>query len=116
MENNEAMVNDEELNDVEVIDTDEVCEQDDSEVTEGGLDGLSFAAGAIVTLLIAKGVKKVVNSAPVQNEVNKVKTKWKEHKEARAAAKEAKKLKIVDTTVVKEAEVEPETEEKVVGK
>lgn len=111
MENNEAMVNDEqELNDVEVIDTDAVCEQDDFEGTETSLDGLSFALGSVATLLILKGIKKVVNSEPVQNKISEVKEKFAEQKERRLAAKEAKKnLKVVkskqdvvDTEVVTE--------------
>lgn len=111
MENNEAMVNDEqELNDAEVIDTDAVCEQDDFEETETSLDGLSFALGSIATLLILKGIKKVVNSEPVQNKISEVKEKFAEQKERRIAAKKAKKnLKfvkskrdVVDTEVVTE--------------
>ena len=36
MEDSKTMINEEqELNDIDVIDADEVCEQDDSEVTEG---------------------------------------------------------------------------------
>lgn len=96
MEDNKTMNNEEqELNDIDVIDADEVCEQDDSEVTESGLDGLSFALGSVATLLVIKGIKKVINSNPVQNKISEVKDKLAERRERRAAAKEAKKLKVV---------------------
>lgn len=96
MEDNKTMINEEqELNDIDVIDADAVCEQDDSEVMESGLDGLSFALGSVATLLVIKGIKKVINSDPVQNKISEVKDKLAEHKERRAAAKEAKKLKVV---------------------
>lgn len=114
MENNE-MIKDEELNDVEAIDTDEVCEQEDSEVSEGGLDGISFALGSVATLLVIKGIKKVINSDPVQNKIADMKAKMAERKEARAAAKAAKKLKVVDGEVVKKDNSE-EAKEKVSGK
>lgn len=112
-----TMVNDEkELNDVEVIDTDEVCEQDEPEVAEGGLDGLSFALGATATLLVLKGIKKIVNSDPVQNKISEIKENWAERKERRAAAKEAKKLKVVkNSDDVKEGEVEDTVTGKVVN-
>ena len=85
---NEEMINDEqELNDVDVIDADEVCEQENSEVSGSGLDGLSFALGTIATLVVLKGIKKVVNSKPVQNKIADVKAKFAEQKERRAAAK-----------------------------
>ena len=96
MENNEMINDEQELNDVEVIDADEVCEQEDSDVSGSGLDGLSFALGTIATLVVLKGIKKVVNSEPVQNKIADVKAKIAERKEARAAAKAAKKLKVVD--------------------
>ena len=96
MEDNKTMINEEqELNDIDVIDADEVCEQDDSEVMESGLDGLSFALGSVATLLVIKGIKKVISSDPVQNKISEVKEKLAERKERRAAAKEAKKLKVV---------------------
>lgn len=96
MEDNKTMINEEqELNDIDVIDADEVCEQDDSEVMESGLDGLSFALGSVATLLVIRGIRKVISSDPVQNKINEVKANLAEHKERRAAAKEAKKLKVV---------------------
>lgn len=112
-----TMVNDEkELNDVEVIDTDEVCEQDEPEVAEGGLDGLSFALGATATLLVLKGIKKVIHSDPVQNKISEIKKNLAERKEQRAAAKEAKKLKFVKgSDNVKEGEVEDTVTGKVVN-
>lgn len=117
MENNEMINDEQELNDVEVIDADEVCEQEDSEVSEGGLDGLSFALGTIATLVVLKGIKKVVNSEPVQNKIADVKAKFAEQKERRAAAKAAKKLKVVEPEVVDtEDSKEKETERKVSGK
>lgn len=113
---NEEMINDEqELNDVEVIDADEVCEQEDSEVGESGLDGLSFALGTIATLVVLKGIKKVVNSKPVQNKIADVKAKFAEQKERRAAAKAAKKLKVVDAEAVN-TEESKETDKKVSDK
>lgn len=115
MENNETMINEQELNDVEVIDTNEV-EQEEPEVSEGGLDGLSFALGTVATLLVLKGIKKVVNSDPVQNKIADVKAKIAERKELKAAAKEAKKLKVVQSEDVKEGTVENTVTEKVSGK
>ena len=116
MENNETMTNDEqELNDVEVIDTDMACEQEEPEVTEGGLDGLSLALGTVATLLVLKGIKKVVNSDPVQNKIADVKAKIAERKEQKAAAKEAKKLKVVQSDA-KEGTVDETVTDKVVGK
>lgn len=115
MENNETVINDEELNDVEVIDTNEV-EQEEPEVSEGGLDGLSFALGTVATLLVLKGIKKVVNSDQVQNKIADVKAKIAERKELKAAAKEAKKLKVVQSENVKEGVVEDTVTEKVSGK
>lgn len=113
---NEEMINDEqELNDVEVIDADEVCEQEDSEVGGSGLDGLSFALGTIATLVVLKGIKKVVNSKPVQNKIADVKAKFAEQKERRAAAKAAKKLKVVDAEAVN-TEESKETDKKVSDK
>lgn len=115
MENNEMINDEQELNDVEVIDADEVCEQEDSEVSGSGLDGLSFALGTIATLVVLKGIKKVVNSEPVQNKISTVKAKIAERKEARAAAKAAKKLKVVDAEAVN-TEESKEADKKVSGK
>ncbi len=115
MENNEMIKDEQELNEVEAIDTDEVCEQEDSEVCEGGFDGISFALGTIATLVVLKGIKMVVNSEPVQNKIADVKTKFAEQKERRAAAKAAKKLKVVDTEVVNQ-EDSKEADKKVSGK
>ena len=113
---NEEMINDEqELNDVEVIDADEVGEQEDSEVGVSGLDGLSFALGTIATLVVLNGIKKVVNSKPVQNKIADVKAKFAEQKERRAAAKAAKKLKVVDAEAVN-TEESKETDKKVSDK
>lgn len=117
MENNETMINEEqELNDVEVIDTDMACEGEEPEVSDGSLDGLSFAFGAIAALLVAKGIKKVVNSAPVQNKISDVKAKIAERKELKAAAKEAKKLKVVQAAVVEEDVEETVTDKVANGK
>ena len=113
---NEEMINDEqELNDVEVIDADEVCEQEDSKVSGSGLDGLSFALGTIATLVVLKGIKKIVNSKPVQNKIADAKAKFAERKERRAAAKAAKKLKVVDAEAVN-TEESKETNKKVSDK
>ncbi len=115
MENNEMINDEQELNDVEAIDADEVCEQEDSEVGGSGLDGLSFALGTIATLVVLKGIKKVVNSEPVQNKIADVKAKFAEQKERRAAAKAAKKtMKVVDAEAV--TEESKETDKKVSGK
>ena len=109
---NEEMINDEqELNDVEVIDADEVCEQEDSEVSGSGLDGLSFALGTIATLVVLKGIKKVVKSEAVQSKIVDVKAKFAERKERRAEAKAAKKLKVVDAESVN-TEESKETDKK----
>lgn len=108
MKNYELVNDEQELNDVEVIDA-EVCDEE-TETCENGLDGLSFALGAVATLLLVKGVKKVVNSEPVQNGISSVKAKIAENKQKRAAAKEAKKLKLVEKTGKFEA-TEEETEE-----
>ena len=115
MENNEMINDEQELNDVEVIDADEVCEQEDSEVSGSGLDGLSFAMGTIATLVVLKGIKKVVNSEPVQNKIADVKAKFAERKERRAEAKAAKKLKVVDAEAVN-TEESKETDKKVSDK
>lgn len=105
MENYELVNDEQELNDVEVIDA-EVCD-DEAETCENGIDGLSFALGAVATLLLVKGVKKVVSSAPVQNGISNAKTWIEGNKQKRAAAKEAKKLKLVE----KAADEQDETEE-----
>lgn len=102
---NQIVDEEQETNNVEVIDADETCEQDEAEVCESGLDGLSFALGAVATLLLVKGVKKVASSAPVQNGIAAVKTKIEDQKQRRAAAKEAKKLKLVEKTGESDAEV-----------
>jgi hypothetical protein len=118
MENNETKIYDEqELNDVETLDLDPVCEQDDSEVTEAGFDGLSFALGSVATLLVIKGIKKVINSDPVQNKISEVKDKLAERKEQRAAIKEAKKkLKVVKSKPdVVEGEIVTEENNKAVN-
>lgn len=115
MENNEMINDEQELNDVEVIDADEACEQEDSEVSGSGLDGLSFALGTIATLVVLKGIKKVVNSKPVQNKIADVKDKFAERKERRAEAKAAKKLKVVDADAVN-TEESKETDKKVSDK
>ena len=113
---NEEMINDEqELNDVEVIDADEVCEQEGSEVSGSGLDGLSFALVTIGTLVVFEGIKMVVNSEPVQNKIADVKAKFAERKEHRAAAKAAKKMKVADTEAVN-TEESKETDKKVSDK
>lgn len=108
MENYELVNDEQELNDVEVIDA-EVCDEE-TETYEGGLDGLSFALGAVGALLLVKGVKKVVNSEPVQNGISSVKAKIEESKQKRAAAKEAKKLKLIEGTA-KSVTAEENTEE-----
>lgn len=114
MENYELVNDEQELNDVDVIDA-EVCDEE-AETCENGLDGVSFALGAVAALLLAKGVKKVVNSEPVQNGISSVKTKIAENKQKRAAAKEAKKLKLIETTgEVKTADEETEEPAKVVN-
>lgn len=117
METNETMINDEqELNDVEAVDTDEVCEQDYPETEESGIDGLSFALGSVAALLVVKAVKKVVNSEPVQNKISEVKANFAKRKEARLAAKEAKKLKVGEPAAdVKEGEVENTVTGKVIN-
>lgn len=97
MENYELVNDEQELNDVEVIDA-EVCD-DEAETCENGIDGVSFALGAVGALLLATGVKKVVNSAPVQNGISNAKTWIEGKKQKRAAAKEAKKLKLVEGAV-----------------
>lgn len=108
MENYELVNDEQELNDVEVIDA-EVCDEE-AETYEGGLDGLSFALGAVGALLLMKGVKKVVNSELVQNGISNVKTKIEESKQKRAAAKEAKKLKLIEGNVTSVTDAE-DTEE-----
>lgn len=115
MENKEMINDEQELNDVEVVDADEVCEQEDSEVSGSGLNGLSFALGTIATLVVLKGIKKVVNSKPVQNKIADVKAKFAEQKERRAAAKTAKKREVDDAEVVNEKESK-ETDKKVSDK
>lgn len=107
METNEKLTvaEEQELNDVEVINADEAYEQDEAEVCEGGLDGLSFALGAVATLLLAKGVKTVVSSAPVQNGIASIKTKIEDQKQRRAQAREAKKLKLVEKSGKSNADV-----------
>lgn len=103
METNEEQ----ELNDAEVVDTDEVCEQDYPETEESGIDGLSFALGSVAALLVVKAVKKVVNSEPVQNKISEVKANFAKRKKARLAAKDAKNRNVVEpATDVKEGEVE----------
>lgn len=104
MENYELVNDEQELNDVEAIDA-EVCD-DEAETCENGLDGVSFALGAVATLLLVKGVKKVVNSTPVQNGISSTKTWIEGKKQKRAAAKEAKELKLVEKTAVEQDETE----------
>ena len=56
-----------------------------------------------------------MNSEPVQNKIADVKAKFAEQKERRAAAKAAKKLKVVDAEAVN-TEESKETDKKVSGK